>query len=321
VNATTGAWIWNYTTGWYTISSPAVAAGMVYVGAITVDPTSSYLVVAEGPNELIDTYTINPTTGALTFLSSVATPNKLSQAMTFDPTGIVLDYISSTSLDYYRVNAGTLVGLVGTSINGSDPALAIASDQSSQYAFVTEAFANTITTYSMPFLSSLSSATTGNQPYAVVAEPSGKYVYVANQGDGTVSAYSLNNSTGALTQIGTAIAAAAGTNSLSVSIDGKYLYAVDGGAGLVSIFTIGSTGALTSAGSATTGTNPSSMRRRGRGSSWGLGLESRVLGLGLFGPLARTRSLRCFLTMRRSPQPQQRMRRLLRPATRGTRQT
>ena len=96
-----------------------------------------------------------------------------------------------------------------------------------------------------------------------MAEPSGKYVYVANQGDGTVSAYSLNTTTGALEEIGTAVPAAAGTNSLAVSLDGKYLYATDGGNAQVSIFTIGSTGALTSAGTAATGNGPSSIATTG----------------------------------------------------------
>ncbi len=252
VNATTGAL--KLVSG-----SPITGFGGVY--ALAVDPTSSYLLVVDGPNQLIDTYTISPTTGALTFLSSAATPNKLSQALTFDPTGAVVDFISSNSVDYYRVNAGALVGLGG--VPSSNPPLAVASDLSSQYAFVTDANANTISTYAMPFINLLSSVGTGNVPTAIVAEPSGKYVYVANLDDGTVSAYSVANATGALTEIGTAIAAAAGTNSLSVSNDGKYLYAVDGGAGIVSIFKIGSTGSLTASGTATTGNGPSSITTTG----------------------------------------------------------
>lgn len=251
----------NQTTGALTLVSGSPLTGLGGVVALAVDPTSSYVLVVDGPNQVIDTYTINQATGALTFLSSAGTPNKFSQALTFDPTGIIADFVSSNSVDYYRVNNGTLVALVGTP--SASPPLAVASDQSSQYAFVTDNTANTVTSYAQPFLSLLSSTSTGNTPSAVVAEPSGKYVYVANLSDGTISAYSLNNSTGALTAIGSAVAAAAGTNWLSVSNDGKYLYATDGGAGLVSIFTIGSTGALTSAGTATTGTNPSSIATTG----------------------------------------------------------
>lgn len=251
----------NATTGALTLVSGSPITGFGGVYALAVDPTSGYLSVVDGPNALVDTYTISPTTGALTFFSSAATPNTLSQALTFDPTGIIGEFISSNSVDYYRVNNGTFTELAGTS--SANPPLAIAGDQSSQYAFVTDNTANTVTSYAVPVLSLLSSANTGNRPAAVVSEPSGQYVYVANLSDGTVSAYSLNNTTGALTQIGTAVTAAAGTNSLSVSSDGKYLYATNGGAGTVSIFTIKSNGSLTSSGSATTGTGPSSIATTG----------------------------------------------------------
>jgi DNA-binding beta-propeller fold protein YncE len=69
-----------------------------------------------------------------------------------------------------------------------------------------------------------------------VAEPSGKFVYVANSGDGTISVYSLNIATGALTEVGTAVPAGAGTNALTTSNDGKYLYATNNTAGTVSGF-------------------------------------------------------------------------------------
>ena len=251
----------NATTGALTLISGSPITGFAGVSALAVDPTSSYLLVVDGPNQLVETYTINPKTGALTSLSSAATPNKNSQAITWDATGVVAEYISSNSVDYYRVNSGDLVGLASGTF--PEPALAIAGDQSSQYVFVTENQSNSVTTFAMPVISSLSSVSTGNWPAAVVTEPSGKYVYVANLNDGTVSAYSLNNATGALTEIGTAVAAAAGTNSLSVSSDGKFLYAVDGGAALVSIFKIGSNGSLTASGTATTGNGPSSITTTG----------------------------------------------------------
>ena len=251
----------NATTGALTLVSGSPLTGLGSTVALAVDPTSSYLLVVDGANQLIDTYSINPTTGALTILTSVATPNKFSQAVTFDPTGTVAEFVSSNSLDYYRATNGTLVGLAG--IGSVNPPLAVTSDQSSQYAFVTDNNANTVTSYAMPFLSELSSAATGNTPSAVVAEPSGKYVYVANLSDGTISAYSVNNATGALTQIGSAFVAAAGTNSLSVSSDGKYLFAINGGAGNVSIFTIKSDGTLTAAGSALTGAGPTSIATTG----------------------------------------------------------
>lgn len=253
----------NASSGALTLVSGSPITGFGSVIGLAVDPTSSYVLIVDGKNQLVDTYSINATTGALTFLTSAATPNTLSQAITLDPTGTLVEFISSSSVDYYRSNAGTLVALAGAA--SSSPPLAVASDQSSQYAFVTDGTANVIATYAAPALGTapLSSVATGNGPVAVLAEPSGKYVYVANQDDGTVSAYSLNTSTGALTAIGTAISAAAGTNWLAVSNDGKYLYATDGGAALVSIYSIGSTGALTAAGTVTVGNGPTSIATTG----------------------------------------------------------
>jgi 6-phosphogluconolactonase (cycloisomerase 2 family) len=251
----------NATTGALTLVSGSPITGFGAIAGITVDPTSSYLLVADATNEVIDTYTINPATGALTALSSAATQNHNSQAVTFDATGIITEFISSNFLDYFRFNNGAMVALTSTSF--AEPAGAVASDRSSQYAFVTQNQGETITTYSVPALNSLSVTSTGNGPVAVLAEPSGKYVYVGNQIDGTVSAYSLNSATGALTEIGTAITAAEGTNSLAVSLDGKYLYAADGGDAEISIFSIGSTGALTLVETAATGNGPSSIATTG----------------------------------------------------------
>jgi DNA-binding beta-propeller fold protein YncE len=48
--------------------------------------------------------------------------------------------------------------------------------------------------------------------------PQGTVAYVANRADGTVSAYSINATTGALTPVpGSPFAAGAGTNSIAIS--------------------------------------------------------------------------------------------------------
>jgi 6-phosphogluconolactonase (cycloisomerase 2 family) len=143
--------------------------------------------------------------------------------------------------------------------SGTSFPIAVTTDQSSQYVFVAENTGNAVASYALPFGGLLSSATTGNNPRAVVAEPSGKYVYVANAGDGTISAYSLNLATGALMKVGSAFPSGAGTDALSTSNDGKYLYATNNTDGTISIFAINSTGSLTSLGTATAGSFPTSL--------------------------------------------------------------
>jgi 6-phosphogluconolactonase (cycloisomerase 2 family) len=248
----------NATTGALTLvpGSPITGFGSL-TGPLIVDPTSTFLLALDSTNQVIDTYTINSKTGALTFLSKVtALPG--DPILTLDPTGTAAVLSTSNQVGVYRVNNGVLLPLVsGTLSSTADVTPAV--DQSSQYIFLAEGSNNAVETYNLVTAKQLSSATTGDFPRAVLAEPSGKYVYVANQNDGTISAYTLNNSTGALTQIGSAIAAGSGTNVLNYSNDGKYLYAVNSTAGTVSIFTINANGSLTAAGTATTGTQPSSL--------------------------------------------------------------
>jgi 6-phosphogluconolactonase (cycloisomerase 2 family) len=245
----------NATTGALTKVAGSPITGFGNVGALVVDPTSTFVLILDSTKEVIDSYGINATTGALKSLTSVGTVPAYP-AIALDPTGTVAVAASGSVIDTYRVNNGAMVPLVA----GTVPGVSVVSfDQSSQYIFIAETNANTVLTYSLLTAKQLSSVAAGNGPTAVLAEPSGKYVYVANSGDGTVSAYSLSNATGVLKQIGTAIAAASGANALSYSNDGKYLYATDGTAGLVSIFLINANGSLTAAGSATTGTAPSSI--------------------------------------------------------------
>jgi 6-phosphogluconolactonase (cycloisomerase 2 family) len=243
------------TTGALTAVTGSPITGFGSVNGLIVDPSSSFLYVLDSAKQVVDKYTINAKTGALTFLSNTATLAQ-ARALALDPAGVMT----------VATNANTVQVGAGGSVTTTNPPTAVAVDQSSQRIIVAEAASRTLLTFEIAWtgtLTQLSSAPTGNNPSAILAEPSGKYVYVANSGDGTISAYSLNNSTGVLKQIGSSFKAAAGTDSLTTSNDGKYLYATDKTAGLVSIFKINATGTLTAAGSATAGTSPTSIATTG----------------------------------------------------------
>jgi 6-phosphogluconolactonase (cycloisomerase 2 family) len=82
----------------------------------------------------------------------------------------------------------------------------------------------------------------------VTVDPSGRFAYVTNFGSNNVSAYTISRTTGALTAIGSPVAA--GTNPLSVTVDpsGRFAYVANFGFGsnTVSAYTINATtGALT----------------------------------------------------------------------------
>jgi 6-phosphogluconolactonase len=265
VNNTVSEYRVNATTGSLALVKGSPITGFGSVNGLAVDSTGTYLFVLDSTKAIVVSYIITATTGALTPYSSTAAPAN-AQTLTLDPAGITAVVASATLIEPYEVNTGVLLSGLG-SATATQTLGATTLDQSAQYIFVTEPQNNAVVTFNAAAwsaqLKQLSSAATGNNPGAVLAEPSGKYVYVANTSDGTISAYTLNRSTGALKQIGSAIAAAAGTNSMSTSNDGKYLYATNGTAGSVSIFKINSTGSLTAAGTATTGTAPTSIATTG----------------------------------------------------------
>ena len=64
----------------------------------------------------------------------------------------------------------------------------------------------------------LGAAASGTQPMSASVDPSGAFLYVANYGSASVSVYSLNPSTGALTAVGAPVAA--GLNPYSVATTG-----------------------------------------------------------------------------------------------------
>jgi 6-phosphogluconolactonase len=108
----------------------------------------------------------------------------------------------------------------------------------------------------------------GNQPLSLVVTPSGKFVYVANYADNTVSAFAIDSATGKLSPIGPAVAAGFLPSFLVVHPSGNFLYAVNFGVedpaqakpASVTAYSIGSDGTLTAIGTTVeTGLGPVSM--------------------------------------------------------------
>ncbi len=85
----------------------------------------------------------------------------------------------------------------------------------------------------------------------------GNYVYASNEADNTISAFSINTTTGVLTAVGSPIAVPGTSESgitLASALGGKYLVA--GNYNALTSYSIGSSGALTQANSITISANP-----------------------------------------------------------------
>jgi DNA-binding beta-propeller fold protein YncE len=81
--------------------------------------------------------------------------------------------------------------------------MGIASDPTSRFLYVTDAFQNQLLAYGIQSTGALTAVnsgpfSTGTYPVGVTVDPRGEYIYVTNyQSSGTISEYSINQATGA----------------------------------------------------------------------------------------------------------------------------
>jgi 6-phosphogluconolactonase len=138
---------------------------------------------------------------------------------------------------------------------GSMP-LAIAVTPSLNALFVDNNESRTISAYTINSDGTLSAASptagkTGAMPMGMAIDPGGKFLFVANEGSSSISAYSINATT--LTEVkgspfttmpaGSTVATL--PTAVAVSASGNFLYVANSFTNTVSVFKIGSTGALT----------------------------------------------------------------------------
>jgi YVTN family beta-propeller protein len=279
-------------------SSPStftITTGAVDPQSIAVDPSGKFAYVAsEGCDAegYVSMYTINPTTGALASLGPpMPTNDENTDYVTVDPSGKYA-YVASSG-NVWDIDFGSILtvainpttgaltpttgGINATGINGTPQLFnSVALDPSGKFAYAADGGAFPAGSFggsssvSMYTVSSTTGALTSigmiaaEQPVSVAVDPSGKFVYVANENDapgsiGSVSMYTINAKTGVLASIGTI---AAGTDPVSVAVDpaGKFAYVANSGSNDVSMYTIdATTGALTYMGSIAAGTHPFSV--------------------------------------------------------------
>jgi 6-phosphogluconolactonase (cycloisomerase 2 family) len=307
INATTGALT--------AVSGSPFAAGTAPFG-VTVDPSGKFVYVENTLSNDVSSYGLNTTTGALTSLTKVAGRNNNSvlamvrgtAAVSYIPKFAYAANFSSSTISQYSINSttGTLTSAGADVAAGTNP-YSVAVSPSAKFAYVANVATNDISIFKVNATSGvLSSIATlgipgiggnpgvpgivgtvsaGTGPVAVTVDPSGKFVYVANSTSGDVSVYSVNATTGELTQLACGTAAVcnvtiipatavtpaitipganflAGVSPSAITVDptGQFVYVTNGG-GNISAYSINTTtGALTSLGATVTaGVNPQSI--------------------------------------------------------------
>src|SRR5258708_9585435 len=84
----------------------------------------------------------------------------------------------------------------------------------------------------------------GPNPHSLAADPTGKYVYVANKAGNSVSQYAIGTD-GSLASIAADVAAGTGPQSIAADPSGRYVYAANITSGDLSQYAIGPNRTLT----------------------------------------------------------------------------
>ncbi len=254
--------------------------------SVTVDPFGKFAYVANLGDDYdsdgsVATYTINATTGALTYTGAIDgnCPGLcVPLSVAVDPSGKFAyvangDGMVQNNVAMYTIDAttGALTSIGTVAVEGF--AVSVAVDPSGKFAYMATAsgtpgsagdvsmFTINATTGALTSIGTMAAGTIAAEPApgSMAVDPSGMFAYVANSGASDVSMYSINASTGMLTSVGLT---AAGTNPSSVAVDpaGKFAYVTNSGSSDVSMYTINTTtGALTLSGTISAGSTPTSI--------------------------------------------------------------
>lgn len=258
--------------GSLTASSQGAGVAAVNVASLDISPDGKWLFGLDLTTTVLDEFQINSSTGALSLVAATpysVTKTVLPKMVRVAPTGNFVFAALGTGGDYV-FSLNTTTGNVATAANitlgsaqTSDNALAI--DSSGSHLYIARSGLNgglavyNIQASGLPTEISGSPFTTGSGPSAVKIDRSGKYVYVANRGDGTISGFVIG-STGALTTLsGSPYASGTQVISLAAEKTSTYILAgAQGGSPDLSMYSIDTAnpGKLILATSTTTGTDP-----------------------------------------------------------------
>jgi 6-phosphogluconolactonase (cycloisomerase 2 family) len=247
------------------LSSIALANGTT---PVTYTPKFAY--AANNGSNNVSAYAIDDDTGVLAAITG--SPFKAGtgpQSVTADPSGKFAYVANSGSNDIsaYTINAitGILTPVSSSPFAAGTGPVSVAVDASGRFAYVANRDSQTISAYAIIASTGGLRQITGSpystgaktHPSSVTVDPSGRFVYVANDAagfglDGSIFAYTIDASTGALTPITGSPFATTGSDPVAVTVapSGKFAYMADHIGKTVWSFDISATtGALTQVGS------------------------------------------------------------------------
>jgi 6-phosphogluconolactonase (cycloisomerase 2 family) len=214
--------------------------------------TGAVFVATQGDSS-VSSFSIDLSTGLLTLNGGEVATGSMPTTMLLAPSGTALFIANSASnnISAYSVKTdGTLTAAGGTQTTGMTP-VSMAMDSAGHFLFVANQglqispASGTVSVFTVssttltevpgsPFIVAAPGAPGGTGPSGVAVTPDGKFLYVANQFDGTVTRFSVDAS-GVLTQGPVALAGTTPSAAV-ITADGGFLYVAN--ASTISAFAI-----------------------------------------------------------------------------------
>lgn len=275
--ATISMYTINPATGVLTPTTPATVHTGYLPQGIAIDPLGRFVYTANSDDATVSMFTINQTTGVLTPATpatvSTSIPGQLLSIpnfLTVDPTGkflyVTVSLSDGNAVFMYAIDQ-TTGALTATSpatvFTGGDPFQVLVAP-SGKFAYVVNnlsggGMTDGVWQYTVDSATGILTqnaqgyVAAGNAPTAIAVDPAGKFAYVVNRLDNTVSMYTIDPGTGNLTLNATAAnptgTVATGTQPFRIDFDpsGKFLYVTNEDSA-ASIYTVNPDGTLASAG-------------------------------------------------------------------------
>jgi 6-phosphogluconolactonase (cycloisomerase 2 family)/alpha-tubulin suppressor-like RCC1 family protein/fibronectin type 3 domain-containing protein len=217
------------TNGTLTAGTEMPTGSGVYPISVTVDASGRFLYVISNQYIYsssnywqISAYSIDQATGVLTAVNSSSFYSSTTPTASFDPTGrfIYTSWVNGSSTGRYIY-----------SINRNSSAVALTSSESTTAAI-----------------------TSGT------VDPTGRFFYATYSTYNNVYPYAIDQTTGALTSIGSSVLAGSSPRSITIDPSGKWAYVANYNSNSISVYSVDqTTGALTSIGTTATGSSPQSV--------------------------------------------------------------
>lgn len=194
---------------------------------------------ADAPNANGSVYVVNDPSGQLvTLIDTVASSNRGatgSSTVTYPATGSCFGGPGAQGqITGYTVAANNaLAPASGSPFSAGVAPVAIASDPTHRFVYVTDFQTNQLIAYSIQSGANLQPlptsplTPTGQQPSAVTVDPRGQYIYVSDYTEGRVNGYALNATTGVPSGLGGVSSGQVSTGPAAIIVEpsiARYIY-------------------------------------------------------------------------------------------------